>query len=320
MMRLPYALGVLALASIGADAAAATESLALFSSELDAQWDFRDVAVSEQRFSAALSRWPSDEPQALIVETQIARAQGLQRRFSDAHATLDAVVARLDGVSSHVRVRYLLERGRVFNSAGERSRAIPLFAEALGLADCADDEFYAVDAAHMLAIAAPAPEQIHWNMKALALANAAKDARARGWDASLYNNLGWNYHDRGDAATALAYWDKALQARERSGDVRRIREARWTVARGLRSVGKLDDARAMQLALAAELEHAGESDGYVYEELAEIEMARGDAKAARLWAAKAYAALSADPALAADDAKRLARLSAIAAGNGATGR
>ena len=320
MMHLPRTLAVLSLASIVAGAAAATGSLALFSAELDAQWDFRDAVVSEQRFRAALLPWKSDEPQTLIVETQIARAQGLQRRFSDAHATLDAVAARLDGVSSHVRVRYLLERGRVFNSAGARSRAVPLFTEALALADCADDEFYAVDAAHMLAIAAPAPEQIHWNMKALALANAAKDERARGWDASLYNNLGWNYHDGGDAATALAYWDKALRARERSGDVHRIREARWTVAHGLRSVGKLDDARAMQLALAAELDRAGESDGYVYEELAEIELARGDAKAARPWAAKAYAVLGADPALAPDDAKRLARLNAIAAGNGETGR
>jgi tetratricopeptide (TPR) repeat protein len=309
-----------ALAAVGAVAWAGTGSLAAFSANLDAQWDFRDPARSEQRFRAALAPWSLDEPQALIIETQIARTQGLQRRFSDAHATLDAVAARLDGMPSHVRVRYLLERGRVFNTAGARERALPLFAEALSLADCADDEFYAVDAAHMLAIAAPEPEQIRWNMKALALASGARDPRARGWDASLYNNLGWNYHDRGDAATALAYWEKALLARERSGDARRIREARWTVARGLRSVGKLDDARAMQLALAMEMERAGEVDADVYEELTEIELARGDAKAARPWAAKAYAALAADPALTSDDAKRLARLSAIAAGDGATGR
>jgi len=44
-------------------------------------------------------------------------------------------------------------------------------------------------------------------------------------------------------------------------------------------------------------------------------MARGDAKAARPWAGKAHAALKDDPDLAANDAPRLARLAAIAAGD-----
>ncbi len=280
-------LAALALAGTAAVAAAATSTLAGFSAEIDAQWDFDHPALSAERFRAALARWQPDEPQALVIETQIARSQGLEGRFADAHATLDAVAARLDGMPSHVRVRYLLERGRVFNSAGAPERAVPLFAEALALADCADDEYYAIDAAHMLGIAAPAAEQLRWNMKALALAHAATDPRARGWDASLYNNIGWTYFDRGDPTTALAYWQKALAAREAAGDVRRIRVARWTVARGLRPLGRLDEAEAMQLALAAELERAAQVDPDVYAELAEIATARGDAKAAQAWAAKA---------------------------------
>ncbi len=314
MMPARVTLVVLALLGFAASATAAIESLSAFSAELDAKWDFGDPALSEQRFRAVVAQWGAGEPQALIVATQIARAEGLRRQFADAHATLDAVAAQLDGVSSHVRVRYLLERGRVFNSAGSRGRAVPLFVEALSLAECAGDEYYAIDAAHMLGIAAPAPERLDWNLKALALARAAADPRARRWDASLYHNLGWTYHDRGDAATALAYWEKALAAREAAGDTRRIREARWTVARGLRSVGRLDEAQAIQQALASELERAGETDGYVYEELAEIALARGDAKAAQPWAAKARAALEADPGLATSEPQRLARLGAIAAG------
>ena len=287
MTRIVRSVATLAFAGTAAVAAAAAATLAAFSAELDAQWDYDRPALSAERFRAALARWEPDEPQALVVETQIARAQGLEGRFADAHATLDQVAARLDGMPSHVRVRYLLERGRAFNSAGARERAVPLFAEALALAGCADDEFYAIDAAHMLGIAAPAAEQLHWNMKALALAQAAADPRARRWDASLYNNIGWAYLDQGDPATALAYWQKALVAREAAGDVRRIRVARWTVARGLRALGRLDEAEAAQLALAAELERAGEVDPDVYAELAAIATARGDAKTAQAWAAKA---------------------------------
>jgi tetratricopeptide (TPR) repeat protein len=302
----------IAVGLAAATAVAAPTALQAFSAELDAQWDYGRPAESAQRFRAELSRWPADDPQALIVVTQIARAQGLQRRFAEAHATLDAIEPGLAPAPSHVRVRYLLERGRVFNSAGTPERAVPLFAEALTLAGCANDEFYAVDAAHMLGIAAPPPERLDWNLKAVALADAAQDPRARRWNASLYNNVGWTWHDRGDYAAALAAWEKALAAHTAAGNPARIRIAQWTVARGLRSLGRLDEAQAIQLALAAENDRLGTPDGYVYEELAEIAVARGGGAAAANWAAKAHAALKDDPSLQAGDSARLARLARLA--------
>ena len=307
-------LALLAFAAIAAGSATATTSLPAFSAELDARWDYGNPALSEQRFRTELAKWQARDAQALSWRRRSRAPRGcaasLRRRMQRSMPS----PAELEGAPSHVRVRYLLERGRVFNSAGARERALPLFAEALSLAECAGDEFYAIDAAHMLGIAAPAAEQLDWNLKALALARAATDPRARRWDASLYNNIGWTYHDWGDAAGALGDRERALAAREAAGDARRIREARWTVARGLRSVGRLDEAQAIQLALATELGRAGETDGYVYEELAEIALARGDAGAARPWAAKARAALEADADLVAREPERLARLGAIAEG------
>ena len=294
---------------------AAAQSANAFAAALDAQWDFGKPAASEQRFLAELAKWPADSPEAQEVRTQVARALGLQRRFDAAQALLDTVEAKLATQPSHVRVRYLLERGRALNSSGAPQRAVPLFAEALALAEHDRDEYYAVDAAHMLGIAAPPSERLGWNKKALALAEAATDPRARSWRAALYNNIGWAHFETGDAKTALGYWEGALVARRTMGKAASTRIAQWTVARGYRAVGRLDDAEAAQKILLAELERAGETDGYVYEELAEIAMARGDAKAARPWAAKAHAALKDDPDLAANDAPRLARLAAIAAGD-----
>jgi electron transport complex protein RnfB len=60
--------------------------------------------------------------EALEIDTQIARALGLQRRFDAAHATLDAVSPGLAAVDPRVRVRYLLERGRAYNSSGAPTR------------------------------------------------------------------------------------------------------------------------------------------------------------------------------------------------------
>ena len=284
-----------------------------FAEALDAQWDFGKPAASEQRFRSELAKWPPDSAQAQEVRTQIARALGLQRKFDNAHAILDVVEAKLTNASAHVRVRYLLERGRAFNSSGSPQRAVPLFTQALALAESARDEFYAVDAAHMLGIAAPQAERLAWNLKALALAEAATDARARGWRASLYHNIGWTYFDAGDATKALDFWRKALALRETMGNADRTRVAKWTVARGYRAVGRLDDAEAIQKALVVEFDAIGEADGYVYEELAEIALARGDPAAAQPWAAKAHALLKDDPDVA-SDATRLARLAAVASG------
>ena len=68
------------------------------------------------------------------------------------------------------------------------------------------------------------------------------------------------------------------------------------------------------------MEAASEPDGYVYEELAEIALARGDRAAAQPWAAKAYALLKDDAGLQANEAARLARLAEIAVGRHADRR
>ena len=200
----------LMIVTLAMTAGAAAQTNDAFARALDAQWDFGKPAVSEQRFRGELAKWPPDSAQAQEARTQIARALGLQRKYGDAHAMLDTVDAKRADMPPHVRVRYLLERGRALNSAGEPQRAVPLFTDALALAEREHDAFYAVDAAHMLGIAAPAPERLAWNLKALALAEAAADTRARDWRASLYHNIGWTYFDDGDASRALGYWQLAL--------------------------------------------------------------------------------------------------------------
>jgi tetratricopeptide (TPR) repeat protein len=285
-----------------------------YSQRLDALWSFDDPVASEQRFRAEMARHAPGSREALEAATQVARAEGLQRKFAATDSTLDGVARVLDRAPARVGVRYLLERGRRQNSSGRPRDAMPLFAQALATSErdmLPDAAFYRVDALHMLGIAAEPAERLDWDLKALAAADAASEARARGWRGSLLHNIGWAYHERGDYQRALEAWQKALAAREAAGDVARTPLARWTIARGLRSLGRLDEAEAIQRALAADHAAANTEDGYVYEELAEIALARGDAAAAKPWAAKAYALLKDDAFLAADEPARLARLARI---------
>jgi tetratricopeptide (TPR) repeat protein len=284
------------------------DTAALDAAWLDRAWDFDRPAESEVRFRAELAVLPPGSSARLELLTQVARAQGLQREFDAAHATLDAVERALPGSSDRVAIRYLLERGRVFNSARQSERAVPLFRAALERARAADEDFLAIDAAHMLGISAPADARLRWNLEALAMTEKTSDPRARRWLASLYNNIGWTYHERGDYPTALSYFDKALPVWEARGDAHGVFIARWTIARAYRSLGRYDEALQIQRQLASEAAAANAPDGYVYEELGELLLAKGEAAAAQPNFARAFELLGADAGLQANEPERLARL------------
>jgi tetratricopeptide (TPR) repeat protein len=281
-------------------------------SDFDSLWDYGRPAETEARFRELLPAAEDSPGLGAEVLTQSARAQGLQRRFAEAHATLDGIEAILSGLPLRPHIRYLLERGRVYNSSGDPALARPFFAEALQLA-AADprESFFAVDAAHMLAIVAAPEETLVWNLRALELAEASTDPRTRNWRGSLLNNIGWTYHEAGDFNTALEFLERALDIRREQGQATEIRIARWCVARVRRDLNQSAVALSEQRALLAEYDALGERSGYVYEEIGECLLAMGDSAAARPFFALAFQELAADSWLVAHEPARLTRLKAL---------
>lgn len=225
-------------------------------------WDFDDPAGSESRFRAAADE--AHGPTRDVLLTQVARALGLQERYDEGHAVLDGLA---DTAAAEVAVRVQLERGRLHRSSGDLDAALPAFEEAVRRARAAGLDELHVDALHMVALVAPADEQVDRNQAALAYARASADPRARRWAASLLNNIGMAHADSGDFPAALAAFEEALEERRRTGTDGEVRVARWMVAWALRNVGMTDAALEMQLSLKAELESVGEEDPYVDEEL-----------------------------------------------------
>jgi tetratricopeptide (TPR) repeat protein len=281
---------------------------------IEQMWNFGDPAATEQRFREVLpvARGAANVDYLLQLMTQIARAQGLQRRFDDAHGTLDETAAMLERGTVVARCRYLLERGRVFNSANEKDNARPLFNEAWELARKAGEDFYAVDAAHMLGICEPPNVALSWNERAIAAAEKSAEPRAQRWLGSLYNNTGWTYHDLGRYADALDMFQRALAYREKQRQPKETRIAGWAVARATRSIGRVEEALAMQQQLEREADISNESKGYIFEEIAECLLALGRADDARPYYADAHRELSKDPWLVANEAPRLQRLAMLA--------
>lgn len=277
-------------AAMAAHATPAAPGLgAQFDARLDALWDFARPAVSEQRFREALKGASGDE--ALVLRTQIARSFSLRRQFDEAHRELDAIEPLLAAAGATPRVHALLERGRSWRSAGQPGRAEPLFRQAFDLADRERLEFLAADALHMVALVQPGTdEQVAWNRRVVAYARNAGDPRARRWDAAALNNIGVALNQAGRPAEALPALQEAQQAYERVGRPHNVRVARWMVAHTLRRLGRLAEALAAQRALEAEWAALGEADPYVFDELAEIHAAQGDADRAAHYRALAQRA------------------------------
>jgi tetratricopeptide (TPR) repeat protein len=282
-------------------------------SQIDALWDYDNPVESERRFEARLAALdPSEREIRSELRTQIARAQGLQGRFADAHATLDDV-ERSGPRSGRIRARYALERGRVLNSSGDPGAARAHFEEALEIASSAGAAGLAVDAAHMIAITEPEPAaKLEWNQRALDMARSSADPHAQRWVGSLLNNIGWTHFDAGRYDDAMRAFEEELRWLEPRGDAKKITIARYSIGRILRAQGRLTEALALQRELHDALSVSGGEDPYVIEEVAENLHALGRWEEARPFFARAHAMLSKDIRLRANDPQRLARLAELA--------
>lgn len=244
---------------------------------LDALWDFRQPALSEQRLRQAWAAAPADSDEAWVLQTQVARALGLQQRFDEARALLDRMADRADTAGAEVRVRWRLERGRSWASATHppatqtdeaRARARAWFVDAAELARQSALDGLAIDAIHMLAFVDTAPaQQLHWAQQALAVVQQSSQPAARRWEASVRHNLGHALLQLGRHEEALGEFRAARALRERSGDAQAIHVARWMEARALRALGRHHEALAIQRQLAEVMAAEGRQDPHVDEEI-----------------------------------------------------
>ncbi len=221
---------------------------------LDQLWGDFDAEAAEPRLreaEAAAEGHAADE-----LTTQIARAAGMQGRFQQGHALLNTI-ANNDPI---VQQRIALERGRLYNSAGDAFRARPYFQEAVQL-DA--DPYLTVDALHMLAIVNPSNAR-YWYNWGMRLAQGSPDPRVQRWEGSLRNNWAWTLVENYLPEEALAEFLAAEEWFIEHGTAEQIHIAQWSVAHILRRTGRPEAAREILL----QLKENDEPDIYVDEELA----------------------------------------------------
>ncbi|MGB3342068.1 MAG: hypothetical protein WBB37_11365 [bacterium] len=279
--------------------------------DFDKLWDYDNPAQTELEFRKLVPFAEKAEDRSYYTQlmTQIARTLGLQRKFEAAHALLDTVEPWLTEAPAVSRVRYLLERGRTYNSSGYPYKAKPLFLNAWELAVENNEDYYAIDAIHMLQIVEPPDKQLEWANKAIKLAEKTSDERARKWLGPLYNNTGWTYFDLADYDNALVLFDKSLAWRQSQEDAQGTIIAKWCIARNYRAMGRIEDALEAQINLEKEVDEKGiDQDGYIYEEIGECLLELDRVDEAKRYFGLAYGLLSEDEWLQANEPERLERL------------
>ena len=276
---------------------------------IDDLWDYRDPKGTALKFEALLPEATSNPSYYAVLLTQLARTQSLQRNFEKAHTLLDKAEALLTSSMSIATIRYHLERGRTYNSSNKKTIACQHCTTAYRLAIKSRQDFYAVDAAHMLGISEKGDSQLEWNLKALTLIETSSDVKVQKWLGPLSNNIGWYYHEKQEFEQALIYFQKALKGWQYRKDKKGIFIARWTIGRVYRSLNQLKQALQVQMGLLLEIEQGlAQPDGYVYEEIGECLLLQNKKTESKSYFQKAYELLPKDKWLVDNELERLERL------------
>ncbi|WP_285117208.1 hypothetical protein [Leifsonia sp. fls2-241-R2A-40a] len=215
--------------------------------ELDALWLPGDPIASEERLAAAAAQPDRSEVVRAELETQRARALGLQGRFEEGEALLES----LEPAASVLEVRVLLERGRLRIATGRAGEAVPILEAALNAARRESDVSLAAESALVLADA-DRPHAQQWIDEGLAELDGTEDPRILRWGAVLHGLRGWVLLGDGDPRAALDSFEDALEYADDYGTADQRFAARWALGRVLRELGRTSEALVIQRGLAAQ--------------------------------------------------------------------
>ena len=239
-----------------------------------------------------------DRCRLIELHTYIARCETAQEKFAEARSSLENA-ERLLGEQEAAypvasRIRWLVEMGRLQTFERTPSQARAHFVEAWTLAINSGEDSLAAEVALMMASIEPPKQKQEWILRGIQLAEGSPQADAKRWLGALYTAQGWKLFDLRQYEAALAAFKKSLSHLKLHGSDREIFVAKWSVGKLLRTMGKTEEALAIQNALLAESGPSNAKDGRVFQELAECLHALKRVPEAQVYFDLAYRELSTD--------------------------
>ena len=265
--------------------------------DIDGFWDFDDLPSTEVKIKDLVeSETASGVSRSVELITQLARVQGLQRKISEARATLllakDPITKHAGDTNARAEIRFSIEQGRLFGLSMTPAQSLAYFEKAWNEATKANEVFFSIEAAVMLSISRPPKHQNEWLQKALHLAESTVDINAKLWLPQLYVMNGWHSFDFRKFDEALDNFQKALdQPQSIQSPIKRF-AVRWSFARTLRALNRFQEALDIQRELKAEMQTVGKVNGHVFLEMAECFQLLQNLDEAKVHFEQAYKELS----------------------------
>lgn len=262
--------------------------------DIDGYWNTQNLDETERRIRSQLPNGDEVVNHVQIeVLTQAVRLLCLQHKMVDAKNFLNYAETLLKDLKTEenirLHIRYFLEAGRFYSLCKYPARALELFRRAWELSfQNKKLDYLAIDAAYMISITLPVKQSKSWFKSALEMAVAAEsNSLAARWKPYLYMQAGWQAYDLCEYESALKNF---LQAQDliSTENVFMVRTLKWSSANTLRVLGRADEALKTQLEIFHELVSEGESNGYVYLELAECYQAIQDFENAAVYYERAF--------------------------------
>lgn len=219
--------------------------------------------------------------------SQVARCWSLARKLDKGQGWLDLAKALASPDQPLGWTRYLGVRGIFERERGDKPRAKRTFVQMYEYAMERRLHRRAIDAAHHVAIVATPKEQVAWGKQGIAAAEKLGDV---GWQAVLWNNLGWTHERQKRYAECLAAYQRARTFHHQGKRELPKLIADWAVGHAYRLHGKLDTAEAWLTKTRAwafrryrDKPNPKDAEwiGYCEQDLGEIELTRGRKQAAR---------------------------------------
>lgn len=238
------------------------------------------TALTEYEEVVKLARGQFNRSIEAEALSQVARMNLLLNDKEKGGEALALAEQRADDADPYGWSRYLGVRGRFEWKDGELAKARKTFEQMY--AYCQVNSLYsrAIDAAHMVAIVAEAPEdQIEWGKLGIEAAEKTENER---WLGPLWNNLAGTYFEQKDYQNALDCYLKAREFHWRYSDETGKLFADYHVGMTYRLLGELEKAGQWLrpvLAWAERLENHS-AIGQACEDLGEIEASKGNKQAA----------------------------------------
>jgi tetratricopeptide (TPR) repeat protein len=283
---------------------------------LDSIWNPLNAAASESTFQALLpaAYLLTHQNRCYLVELliQIARTQTIQRKLSESRKNLEEAEKILNEdetlCQAPVKIRYLLEKGRLYMFEKTPSQSRIVFEKAYNLAKNSGEDHFVVEVAQMMAMIEPQKSQQDWIVRAIEIAEKSPQEKAKRWLGGLYASLGWKLYDLRRFDACLEIFQKSLSHLKIYGTDREVFVAKWSIGKVLRIMNQTEDALVIQKALLAELGIGGIRDGRLYEELAECLQTLERTTEAQLYFELAYRELSNDVWVADNQPLKLKRM------------